>query len=40
MRAVLQAADELGLDSVAMVREQLRLEGALPNPKKPKDDNS
>lgn len=35
--AALHAADEMGLDSVAIVREQLQDEGILP---KDKDDNS
>jgi hypothetical protein len=40
MNIALRAADELGMDSVAMVREQLQAEGVLPKPKGPKDDNS
>jgi hypothetical protein len=38
-----QAIDELGFDSVALMREQLRNEGVLPKPNEPdvpKDDNS
>jgi hypothetical protein len=40
MAAAFQAIDELGFDSVAMMREQLVEEGVLPKPKEPKDDNS
>jgi hypothetical protein len=34
-----RAADELGIDWVAMMREQLQEEGILPKPKEPKNDN-
>jgi hypothetical protein len=34
-----RAADELGIDWVAMMREQLQEEGIIPKPKEPKNDN-
>jgi hypothetical protein len=43
MAASFNAIDELGFDSVAMMRDQLRNEGVLPKPNEPdvpKDDNS
>jgi hypothetical protein len=38
MTAALQAADEIGIDSVAIVREVLEAEGFVPEPKEPKND--
>jgi hypothetical protein len=35
-----RAADQMGIDWVALMREQLVAEGVLPKPKEPKDDNS
>jgi hypothetical protein len=39
MAAALQAADELGIDSVAIVREVVEAEGVLTKPEEPKDAN-
>jgi len=37
--AAFRAADEMGIDTVAIVREQLQEEGILAKPKEPKNDN-
>jgi hypothetical protein len=38
MKRAFHAADELGLDWAALMREQLQEEGVLPKPKEPEDD--